>query len=62
MMLNNFIYAKTKSLFEQYLINNEISEKAIVFIEDTKEIWNHGHYFGGAPDTEIDPTVISDIQ
>jgi hypothetical protein len=22
-------------------------DEAIVFIEDTKEIWNHGTYFGG---------------
>lgn len=46
-MLNNFIYAKKKSLFEQALNNGEVLDESIVFIEDTKEIWNHGTYFDG---------------
>ena len=61
-MLNNFIYAKTKSLFEEKLANNEILPEAIVFIEDTKEIWNRGTYFG-ASDAKLDlylDTVMSD--
>lgn len=45
-MLNNFIYAKTKALFEEQLNEGNILSEAIVFIEDTKEIWNHGTYFG----------------
>lgn len=44
-MLENFIYAKQKSLFEEALNNGEVLNEAIVFIEDTKEIWNHGTYF-----------------
>lgn len=44
-MLNNFIYAKLKSLFEEKLAANEVPQEAIAFIEDTKEIWNHGTYF-----------------
>lgn len=47
-MLNNFIYAKQKSLFEKALNNGEVLDEAIVFIEDTKEIWNHGTYFDGS--------------
>lgn len=46
-MLNNFIYAKTKALFEEQLDAGNVLDEAIVFIEDTKEIWNHGTYFGG---------------
>lgn len=46
-MLNNFIYAKSKALFEQQLEAGNVLDEAIVFIEDTKEIWNHGHYFAG---------------
>lgn len=46
-MLENFIYAKEKSLFEEALNNGEVLDEAIVFIEDTKEIWNHGTYFDG---------------
>ena len=46
-MLNNFIYAKQKSLFEEALNNGEVLDEAIVFIEDTREIWNHGTYFDG---------------
>jgi hypothetical protein len=47
-MLSNFIYAKQKSLFEEKLNAGEILDEAIVFIEDTKEIWNHGTYFAGS--------------
>ena len=47
-MLENFIYAKEKSLFEKALSNGEVLDEAIVFIEDTKEIWNHGTYFDGS--------------
>lgn len=46
-MLNNFIYAQTKDLFLEQLNAGNILDEAIVFIEDTKEIWNHGHYFAG---------------
>lgn len=58
-MLNNFIYAQTKELFLTALENNQVLNEAIVFIEDTKEIWNHGHYFAGE---SIDPNIISEIQ
>lgn len=44
-MLNNFIYAQSKAMFEERIA--EVPNEAIVFIEDTKEIWNHGHYFAG---------------
>lgn len=44
-MLNNFIYAKTKDLFLKELEAGNVLDEAIVFIEDTKEIWNHGTYF-----------------
>lgn len=44
-MLENFIYAKRKSLFEEKLNNGEVLDESIAFIEDTKEIWNHGTYF-----------------
>lgn len=46
-MLENFIYSKEKSLFEEALNNGEVLDEAIVFIEDTKQIWNHGTYFSG---------------
>lgn len=45
-MKNKFIYSPTKSLFEKKLAAGQIGESSIVFIEDTKEIWNRGHYFG----------------
>lgn len=51
-MLNNFIYAKQKSLFEEKLNAGEVLDEAIVFIEDTKEIWNHGTYFNSSFLTE----------
>lgn len=49
-MLENFIYAKEKSLFEERLNNGEVLDEAIAFIEDTKEIWNHGTYFSTPDD------------
>lgn len=45
-MLNNFIYAQTKDLFLEQLGAGNILDEAVVFIADTKEIWNHGTYFG----------------
>lgn len=47
-MLNNFIYAKYKDLVEDQLNLGNIPEDAIVFIEDSKEIWNHGVFYGAA--------------
>ena len=61
-MLNNFIYAQTKDLFLEALNAGNILDEAIVFIENTKEIWNHGHYFGGKGGSEIDPEVLSGIE
>ena len=59
-MLENFIYAKQKSLFEEKLNNGEVLDEAIVFIEDTKEIWNHGTYFAtGKSAEEIENIVAS---
>lgn len=45
MLLNNFIYAELKSLFEAELKAGNILNEAIVFLQDTGEIWTHGHYF-----------------
>ena len=56
-MLENFIYAKQKSLFEEALNNGDVLDEAIVFIEDTKEIWNHGTYFDG---NTFDPSNIEE--
>lgn len=57
-MLSNFIYAKTKALFEEKLNAGEILDEAVVFIEDTREIWNHGKYFA-TPMTESEVRVIA---
>ena len=35
------IYVESKAQFSP----SEVSDKAIVFIKDTKEIWTHGVYF-----------------
>mgnify|MGYP003289882904 CR=1 FL=1 len=51
-MLNNFIYAKSKNSFLNELNTGNVSDEAIVFIADTKEIWNNGTYFNGN-NTEI---------
>lgn len=56
-MLNNFIYAKSKAMFEERIA--EVPLEAIVFIEDTKEIWNHGQYFAGEG---IDPVAFDNLQ
>ena len=61
-MLNNFIYAQTKDLFLNALNAGNVLDEAIVFIADTKEIWNHGTYFGGTSDPGIDPEVLSGIE
>ena len=56
-MLENFIYAKRKDLFTAELDAGNILNEAIVFIEDTKEIWNHGTYFDGST---FDPSDLED--
>ena len=62
-MKNKFIYSPTKSLFEKKLAAGEIGEGSVVFIEDTKEIWNRGHYFGMVDSgSSIDPEVLSGIE
>lgn len=59
-MLTNFVYAKSKAMFEERLnMPNEVPDEAIVFIEDTKEIWTHGTYFDCST---LDPNVIPNIQ
>lgn len=68
-MLNNFIYAETKDLFLEQLNAGNILDEAIVFIKDTREIWNHGTYFkcnaeisGGMSDEEIISIVEQETQ
>ena len=56
-MLTNFIYAKSKAMFEERIA--EVPNDAIVFIEDTKEIWTHGHYFDCST---LDPSIIPNLQ
>lgn len=56
-MLTNFIYAQSKAMFEERIA--EVPNEAIVFIEDTKEIWTHGTYFDCST---LDPNVIPNIQ
>ena len=51
--LGNFIYTKTKDLFEEQLNAGNVSNEAIVFIEDTKQIWNHGTYFDCSVTSEV---------
>lgn len=51
-MLKNFIFVEDKSLFLKELEAGNVSDNAIVFIEDTKEIWNHGVYFGANVNSE----------
>lgn len=52
-MLENFIYAKTKDLFIKELEAGNVADEAIVFIEDTKQIWNYGTYFDCSVASEI---------
>lgn len=63
-MLENNIYSESKALFLEELEANNIPEHAVVYIEDTKEIYTHNTYFGGETDMsnyytkrEIDNTV-----
>lgn len=39
------IHFNKKEDFEREVANNNILDKSIVFIKDSKEIWNHGTYF-----------------
>lgn len=44
-------------MFEERIA--EVPNEAIVFIEDTKEIWNHGQYFAGEG---VDPVAFDNLQ
>lgn len=45
-MLEPNIYSESKDLFLQELNSGNVPENAVAYIEDTKEIWTHGTYFG----------------
>lgn len=48
MINNKFLYFKTENAFLDSLQSKrEIKEDSIVFIEDKRAIWTHGHMFGG---------------
>lgn len=47
MIQNSKLYFRTYSAFHNALRNNQINNNAIVFIEDVKQIWTHGNFFGG---------------
>lgn len=44
----NFGLISSKSHFERLLDRNEIDLDMIVFIEDTKEVWAKGNYYGAS--------------
>jgi hypothetical protein len=52
-MLEIFICSDTKALFLQELKSGNISEDAIVFIKDTKEIYTHGTYYAAGGGGEM---------
>ena len=45
-MINNFVYIKNLNTFTSLLKLGKVSDEAIAFIEDTKEIWTHNQFFG----------------
>lgn len=49
-MLENNIYSESKALFLQELEAGNVPEDAVVYIEDTKEIYTHGTYFASGDD------------
>lgn len=57
--MNNLIYSKKKTWFEEEL--NNIPENAIAFIGDTKEIYAQGQYFGGGYTKEEIDAQLGDI-
>ena len=59
MLQHNFIYAYSKEAFLRELTAGNILDEAVVFIEDTQEIWNNGTYFAS---NEIITAIKNDIQ
>lgn len=54
---SKFIYAKTKSGFEEQIPNIPVGLNPIAFIEDTKEMWTCGTYFSvGYPSINVSET------
>lgn len=56
-MLENFIFSESKEIFIAELEAGNVPEEAVVYIEDTKEIWTHGVYFDGK---QLDSSKLAD--
>lgn len=46
--MNGFAIIESKDSFLIKLANGDISPEMLVFIEDSREIWTHGTFFGAA--------------
>lgn len=55
------IYFKHKSNFTTALNDKQILDTSIVWIEDTKEIYTHGQYFGFPADRDTDLTTVETL-
>lgn len=55
------IYFKHKSNFTTALNDKQILDTSIVWIEDTKEIYTHGQYFGFPADRDSDLTTVETL-
>jgi hypothetical protein len=54
------IHFETREEFEIEVANGNILDNSIVFIEDTKEIWNHGTYFPSGRSIEEIENIIKE--
>lgn len=41
-----FWLVKEKASLNEKLQNNEITDNCIVFVEETREVWTHGQFYG----------------
>lgn len=60
-MDNRFMYFKTLSDFNQKNQNSEIPETSICFIEETGQIYTHGHFYFGQQQSSFNIEFIEGV-
>lgn len=58
--MNGFAIIESKDSFLIKLADGDISPEMLVFIEDSREIWTHGTFFGAASGTNNHVVITQD--
>lgn len=62
MIQKKLIHFNKLANFKKELANGNISDKSIVYIKDSQQIWTHGQYYGFPVDSSISSTSTNPVQ